>query len=205
MPNKLEIILMRHGRSLADDEGVIEGRYDSPLTGTGRAQVERRSAALVDEGFSFDAIIASPMRRALETAQIVSRAVGGEVETDEAWMERDNGPVAGLTVEEAGERYPLPDYIGPFDRLVPTAREGESRGESAWAVQARVLGGLGAGDCAWAWCLPRGSARGFAQCGPPMRGGCAAWRRKAGPPVFVWRYGVRAFALRTDPRQLGLR
>ena len=124
MPNKLEIILMRHGRSLADDEGVIEGRYDSPLTETGRAQVERRSAALVDEGFSFDAIIASPMRRALETAQIVSRAVGGEVETDEAWMERDNGPVAGLTVEEAGERYPLPDYIGPFDRLVPTAREG---------------------------------------------------------------------------------
>ena len=32
--------------------------------------------------------------------------------------------------------------LSPFDDLVPTAREGESSGESAWALQARVIGAL---------------------------------------------------------------
>jgi hypothetical protein len=36
----------------------------------------------------------------------------------------------------------LPDYLSPFDDLVPTAREGESSGESAWALQARVIRAL---------------------------------------------------------------
>ena len=37
------LTLIRHGRSRADDEGVHEGRYDSPLTDTGRAQAEKRA------------------------------------------------------------------------------------------------------------------------------------------------------------------
>lgn len=36
----MRICLLRHGRSLADDERKIEGRHDSPLTKTGRRQAE---------------------------------------------------------------------------------------------------------------------------------------------------------------------
>ncbi len=35
---KLEITLLRHGRSRADDENLIERRYNSPLTEIGRNQ-----------------------------------------------------------------------------------------------------------------------------------------------------------------------
>ena len=38
-----QITLMRHGRSRADDETVHEGRYDSPLTNVGKAQVHSRA------------------------------------------------------------------------------------------------------------------------------------------------------------------
>jgi 2,3-bisphosphoglycerate-dependent phosphoglycerate mutase len=142
MSEHLEILLMRHGRSRADDEQVIEGRYDAPLTDLGRAQAEARANEFLAAGSVFDAIVASPLKRAHETAEIVGRALDTAVVVDPGWMERDNGPVAGLTVEEAGERYPLPDYLSPFDDLVPTAREGESSGESAWALQARVIRAL---------------------------------------------------------------
>ncbi|HSO12621.1 MAG TPA: phosphoglycerate mutase family protein [Anaerolineales bacterium] len=45
---------MRHGRSRADDEGVHEGRYDSPLTEIGRSQVERLGILWKDQGIRFD-------------------------------------------------------------------------------------------------------------------------------------------------------
>jgi 2,3-bisphosphoglycerate-dependent phosphoglycerate mutase len=34
----IDFIFLRHGRSRADDEGVYEGRYDSPLSGVGQTQ-----------------------------------------------------------------------------------------------------------------------------------------------------------------------
>ncbi|MBZ9750081.1 histidine phosphatase family protein [Deinococcus sp. HMF7604] len=40
----MPLILLRHGRSQADDEGVHQGRYDSPLSREGRTQVHALSA-----------------------------------------------------------------------------------------------------------------------------------------------------------------
>ena len=62
---------MRHGRSLADDEMVHEGRYDSPLTDVGRAQVRSRAARWKRSGVTFDLIVASTLVRAAESARIV--------------------------------------------------------------------------------------------------------------------------------------
>ena len=42
----MQITLMRHGRSRADDEMVHEGRYDAPLTDIGRAQVRLRGGGV---------------------------------------------------------------------------------------------------------------------------------------------------------------
>jgi broad specificity phosphatase PhoE len=40
----LELTLLRHGRSRADDEQVHDGRYDSPLTALGIEQAGRRQS-----------------------------------------------------------------------------------------------------------------------------------------------------------------
>ncbi len=67
---------MRHGRSRADDEMVHEGRYDSPLTNVGKAQVHSRAEEWKRGGVTFDLIIASPLVRAAESAQIVGEVLG---------------------------------------------------------------------------------------------------------------------------------
>ena len=132
------ITFMRHGRSRADDEQVIEGRYDSPLTEEGRAQARARGEERRTQDVMFNTIIASSLIRASETAEIVGQILGVDVEIDSDWMEIDNGPVAGLPHEEALEKYPLPEFHNPFEPLVVSA----NAGESAWALHSRAANAL---------------------------------------------------------------
>ncbi|MDO9084679.1 MAG: histidine phosphatase family protein [Anaerolineaceae bacterium] len=123
MENKITVTLLRHGRSRADDEGVHEGRYDSPLTEVGRAQVHSRAQDFLQRGFQFDLIIASTLLRANETARIIATELGVTVENDPDWMEWDNGPLAGLPFDVAEQRYPKPVFRNPY---TPMAGSGES-------------------------------------------------------------------------------
>ena len=147
MSGDIGIIFMRHGRSRADDENVIEGRYDSPLTETGRDQARVRGKELKAKGVVFDVIIASSLVRAAETAKIIGGILGVVVEIDADWMEIDNGPLAGLSREEAREKYPLPDFQNPFDPLVVSAQAGESmwglHGRAARALEKVIRRGSG--------------------------------------------------------------
>lgn len=129
---EVHIVLLRHGRSLADDEQKFEGRYDSPLTDVGRRQARERAQFWKDGGMKFDRIIAGPLARARETAQIIGDTLRVPVTEDQDWMEMDNGDLAGLTREEGRTRYPMPAFIGPFDRIVET-------GESAFQLHSRAM------------------------------------------------------------------
>lgn len=106
------LTLLRHGRSRADDEQVHEERYDAPLTDIGRRQAKARAQAWLASGARFDRVLASPLSRAAETATIVAAAFGLPVELREAWLERDNGELAGLAVADAKARYPEPAFRG---------------------------------------------------------------------------------------------
>ena len=138
MSSDIEITFMWHGRSRADDENVIEGRYDSPLTETGRDQARARGEELKTRGMGFDAIVASSLVRASETAEIVGEILDVDVEIDADWMEMDNGPVAGMSHEEALEKYPMPDFHNPFEPMIVSA----NAGESVWALHCRAARAL---------------------------------------------------------------
>ena len=126
MDDTLHITLMRHGRSRADDEEVHEGRYDAPLTDVGRSQVRSRAEEWKRSDVTFDLIVASTLVRASESAQIVGEVLDVPIEYDPDWMERDNGPLAGLPFEVARERYPKSDFANPFEPYVASTGEGES-------------------------------------------------------------------------------
>ena len=131
MDNTIKVTLLRHGRSRADDEGVHEGRYDSPLTEVGRAQVNRRAQDFLQRGFQFDLIIASTLQRANETARMIGSTLGVSVVDEPDWMEWDNGPLAGLPYEVAEERYPRPDFRTPYTPMAGS-------GESGWDIYSRA-------------------------------------------------------------------
>ncbi len=116
----LEITLLRHGRSRADDENVIEGRYDSPLTEVGREKADKLATRWKAENKQFDTIIASTLSRASETAQIIARTLNLAVELEADWMEWDNAGGAGLTRENADELFPVPSTTTPYTQIFKT-------------------------------------------------------------------------------------
>jgi broad specificity phosphatase PhoE len=88
------LILVRHGRTAANAQGLLQGRLDLPLDDVGRWQAERIAESLV----GVSRVVSSPLRRAVETAQ----CLGLTVELDEAFLELDYGTLDGLPVNEVG-------------------------------------------------------------------------------------------------------
>jgi broad specificity phosphatase PhoE len=90
------LILVRHGQTAANAEGLLLGRADPPLTDLGRRQSEALALALG----SPDRVVSSPLQRARATAA----AFGLPVEVDERWIELDYGSLEGLAPSDvAGE------------------------------------------------------------------------------------------------------
>ena len=141
---RIDLTLMRHGRSLADDENKFEGRYDSPLTDVGRAQATRRAEGWKQVGVYFDQIIASPLLRAQESAQIVATALEAPLELDPGWMEMNNGVLAGLTYEEGDRLFPRPAFRNPYEPIGVTGEtEYHLHTRAALAVERVVQRGPG--------------------------------------------------------------
>lgn len=124
-------IFLRHGRSLADDEKVYEGRYDSPLTNIGIDQASNTARLLVDK--NIDHIITSPLKRAKDTAKSIGTIINAPVEELALLIERDNGILAGMKYEEAQEKYPEPLHKSIF-RKFP-----QESGESIIDLEKRAL------------------------------------------------------------------
>lgn len=77
------LILVRHGQTSANADGLLCGRADVPLTDLGV-----RQAKAVAAGIGTPArVISSPLQRARDTAA----AFGRPVETDDRWIELDYG------------------------------------------------------------------------------------------------------------------
>ncbi len=91
----LNLILTRHGQAAAADV-MLGGQLDVHLTPDGRE--EARALARRLAGVRVDRIIASPMLRAMETAQAL--AAGRPIEIDERLRELDYGRWEGLTYAE---------------------------------------------------------------------------------------------------------
>lgn len=125
------ITFLRHGESVGNVEDRFQGHADFPLTEKGSAQARALADRWHVEGMTFDRCIASPLLRACQTAEIISKALEIPLELDPDWMEIDNGLVAGLTPEQAAQVAPRPDFITPYTHYGET-------GESRWEVFLRA-------------------------------------------------------------------
>lgn len=100
-----ELYLVRHGETDWNREHRIQGSTDIALNDTGRGQA--RATGLLLARRDWDAVVASPLSRAFETAAIISREIGlGEPEIEPAIVERNYGDAEGLTGAEIDALYP---------------------------------------------------------------------------------------------------
>lgn len=93
------LAMVRHGETVWHaDNRYAGGTSDIDLTSRG----ERQAAALAGwvTAQAFDAVVASPVRRALETARPSAAALGQELEVVEDLREVDFGVAEGRTIDE---------------------------------------------------------------------------------------------------------
>ena len=93
------LILVRHGESVANAQGLLLGRTDADLTETGRAQALAARALVYGPAVE---VRSSPLRRARDTAELL--ALGPPIAIDEQWIEVDYGefegqPLGGIPAE----------------------------------------------------------------------------------------------------------
>ena len=89
---------LRHGETDWNKQGLMQGHTDIPLNDTGRAQAEAAVAAL--SRVKIDRIVASPLVRAFETAEIVNRHLKINIVSEEGIRERHFGSMEGVTYAE---------------------------------------------------------------------------------------------------------
>lgn len=93
--------VLRHGQTDWNQQARLQGSTDIPLNDTGREQARTAARILATEGLT--RIVASPLSRALETAQIVAAAAGLEPVIDARLTERNFGKFEGMTIDEVHE------------------------------------------------------------------------------------------------------
>lgn len=123
------MLLLRHGQTPLSVEKRFSGVGDRPLTEIGLAQAGAAARRL--RGCSAVAVVASPLRRAVQTADLVAAEIGVAVTVDEGLRETDFGDWEGYTFAEVQQRWPdqlsawlaSPDVAPPAgESFVDTAR-----------------------------------------------------------------------------------
>jgi probable phosphoglycerate mutase len=101
MPTR--VLLVRHGQSEWNAVGRWQGQADPPLSDIGRRQARAAARALG----AVDAVFASDLQRATETAIIIADELGvGPVVVEPDLRERDAGEWSGLTRAEIERDWP---------------------------------------------------------------------------------------------------
>lgn len=101
---KTTILLIRHGETMWNRELRMQGYQNVPLSDLGREQARKLAGYLKDE--TFNAIYASDLSRAKETAQLVAEKHQMPVTTFPDFRERNCGEWEGLTYDEVSQKYP---------------------------------------------------------------------------------------------------
>ena len=100
----MRLIIVRHGESEWNRLGRYQGQADAPLSELGISQAEALAARLKRE--TFDAIFASPLQRAAQTAEAIARYHPDvPFQHEPAIMEIHHGDWQGLYIQDIVARY----------------------------------------------------------------------------------------------------
>ncbi len=129
-------LLLRHGETVWNRAGRLQGWQDSPLSDAGRAQAAALAARLADE--RVDLLVTSDLGRTRATAAPIAARLGRDAVADAGLRERCYGELEGLTWAEIERAHPA-----TYARLA--ARDADyvvPGGESATQFRDRIVAAL---------------------------------------------------------------
>ena len=101
----MHLVLIRHGQSIGNASRRIQGLDDQPLTEVGREQAFALAHRLGHEQ-NLRALYTSPLLRARQTAEIIGRHLGLDLNCDDRLKEYDCGVITGMSFEEVCAHFP---------------------------------------------------------------------------------------------------
>jgi len=135
----MKLVVVRHGEAVDDIEDCFGGMADFELTDAGRAQAVDASKQIAEQSVKF--VFTSPLKRAAETARIISSELGlpEPVVVDDIQERNSYGVLSGVNKDRAKELFPtvfanlkekpgysdeaIPGYES-WDKFVPRVRRG---------------------------------------------------------------------------------
>ena len=130
----MRIILVRHGQTKWNSEGRVQGRTDIPLNARGMAQAEAVGEWL--SGRKIDAVYASPLMRAHDTAKAIADRQGVCVKLLGEMIEIDFGLWEEKTADELKKLYP--EYWNDWSWHLDEEKSANMQAESAYTILNRV-------------------------------------------------------------------
>ncbi|NNK15249.1 MAG: histidine phosphatase family protein [Desulfofustis sp.] len=121
--------LLRHGKTVWNQEKRIQGSGNSPLTPDGIAALKAWAAFLHSTPPTWDRLIVSPLQRAIDSAKIINERLQLPMQIEDELREQNWGLWEGLTIDEIKSADPdeLEKRIQNGWNFLPP--EGESRQE----------------------------------------------------------------------------
>jgi broad specificity phosphatase PhoE len=113
------VYLARHGRTALNAQDRLRGLSDPPLDDVGLAEAASLAKVLAPK--QPVAIICSPLRRAVATAQAIAATAGVSVHIDPRLTDRDYGPVTGESRLEVERQYGSVDCAPGVEPLIALA------------------------------------------------------------------------------------
>lgn len=105
------ICLVRHGQTDWNALGKLQGQTDIPLNELGKIQA-RQCGEFLSKETSWDVIISSPLKRARETADIISQNIEVPVIEKMEFIEKNFGVAEGMTAAERESAFVDKEYPG---------------------------------------------------------------------------------------------
>ncbi len=131
----MKVYLIRHGETIWNSKGKLQGRVDIPLSKEGIEQARLTAEGMKD--IPFDHVFTSPLKRSFVTTQIIVGDRGLEINRDPRLMEICFGIYEGRRTRRMlrDPRYPR------IQRLFkdPARYRAPRHGESLYAVSERVM------------------------------------------------------------------
>lgn len=102
---RTRLILVRHGQTAGNAQGLLHGHTDLALNDTGIRQAELVAEHIL-ANFLIESVISSPLQRAISTAGLIAGKFGLTVDLHEGLLEMNFGDLEGISVQELLASYP---------------------------------------------------------------------------------------------------
>jgi probable phosphoglycerate mutase len=128
-----QVHLIRHGESVGNRDGLLQGQADLPLTDLGHEQARRLARRLVHYDFSL--IYSSDLSRAVQTSAYLGESLHLSINLDQRLREIDVGEWSGLSDAQIAARFPA--QWQRWQERDPRVARGD--GESYVVAQGRIV------------------------------------------------------------------